>query len=596
MHEHKNNQLYRMRHSLSHILAAAVKELYPQVQLGIGPPVDTGFYYDFIFPEAVSADTLLPKLEAKMKELVKQKIKFERFEMPGAEALKKLEDANEPYKVELCREYIAAGENISFYRSGNFTDMCEGPHIESTDEIPKASFALDSVAGAYWRGDENNVMMTRIYGLAFSTAEELETFKKRRALAMERDHRKLGKQMQIFHLADEVGKGLPLWLPNGTVLRNELEKLAQEAEFRYGYKRVATPHITRGTLYEISGHLLHYKDSMYPAMVLDDEEYYLKPMNCPHHHMIYREIVRSYRDLPLRLAEYGSVYRYEKSGELAGLLRVRGMTMNDAHIYTTIEQVREEALRVMELHKYYYDLFGLENYWLRLSVHDLAKDKFVDNAEQWDHTVGLLREVLKEVGIPFKEVPGEAAFYGPKVDFQVTNVVGREETASTNQLDFTSAQRFNLTYVDHEGHEQRPYIIHRAPLGTHERFISFLIEHYGGAFPTWLAPVQVVIVPVAPAMFDYAFKLRDELFSRMIRVEVDDSGDSFNKKIRNAATSKTPNVLVVGQREAQENKVTHRRYGVTEQASLPFAEFLSWIQDEIRERRNSKPSNPLDKA
>ncbi len=591
----ENDHLYRARHSLSHLLASAVKELYPQAQLGIGPPVDTGFYYDFVFPEPVAADTLLPALESKMKDLVKRKIKFERFELPGDEALKKLQAANEPYKVELCREYIAAGEAISFYRSGDFTDMCEGPHIETTGEIPKNSFALDTLAGAYWRGDEKNVMMTRIYGLAFDTAEELELFKKRRALAMERDHRKLGKQMQIFHIAEEVGKGLPLWLPNGTVLRDELEKLAQEAEFRYGYKRVATPHITRGLLYEISGHLEHYKESMYPPMMLDDEAYYMKPMNCPHHHMIYREIVRSYRDLPLRLAEYGSVYRYEKSGELAGLLRVRGMTMNDAHLYVTADQVREETRKVMELHKYYYDLFGLENYWLRLSVHDLAKDKFVDNIASWEQTVGILREVLKELGIPYSEVAGEAAFYGPKVDFQVTNVVGREETASTNQLDFTSAERFDLTYIDHEGHQQRPYIIHRAPLGTHERFISFLIEHYGGAFPTWLAPVQVVIVPVAPALFDFAYKLRDQLLALMIRVEVDDSGDSFNKKIRNAATSKAPNVLIVGQREAQEDKVTHRRYGVTEQTTLPFAEFLSWIQDEIRLRRNSKPVNPLDK-
>jgi len=595
MNSPEHSQLYKMRHSLSHILASAVKELYPQAQLGIGPPVDNGFYYDFLFPEPISADDL-PKIEKKMKHLLKQHLAFERFELPGDEALKKLEEENEPYKVEMCKEYLEAGETISFYKSGNFTDMCEGPHIKSTDEIPKGCFEVDSLAGAYWRGDENNVMMTRIYALAFESKEELDRYKKMRALALERDHRKLGKQMEIFTIVDEVGKGLPLWLPNGAVLRQELEQLAREAEFRYGYKPVATPHITRGRLYEISGHLKHYADAMYPPMELDNEDYYMKPMNCPHHHMIYREIVRSYRDLPLRLTEYGSVYRFEKSGELAGLLRVRGMTMNDAHLYVTEEQVREEAFKVMELHKYYYDLFGLDNYWLRLSVHDLAKDKFVDNIELWDRTVAIMRDVLKQTGLPYTEVAGEAAFYGPKADFQVTNVVGREETASTNQLDFTSSQRFNLTYIDQNGEEKHPYIIHRAPLGTHERFVSFLIEHYGGAFPTWLAPVQVIVVPVAPEMFDYAFKLRDELREKFVRVEVDDTHDSFNKKIRNAATSKAPNVLIVGQREAQEQQVTHRRYGVKEQQTMPFGEFVAWLEDEIRLRRNSKPVNPLEKA
>ena len=593
MSQEEHNQLYKMRHSLSHVLAAAVKELYPEVQLGIGPPVDNGFYYDFVFPQPISADDL-PAIEKKMKHLVKQNTAFERFEKPGDEALETLKKENEPYKVEMCQEYLAAGEAISFYRSGNFVDMCEGPHIENTREIPKGSFELDALAGAYWRGDEKNIMMTRIYGLAFESPDDLKTYKKKRALAAERDHRKLGKQLQIFHIAEEVGKGLPLWLPNGAVLRQELEKLVREAEFRYGYKPVATPHITRGKLYEISGHLEHYKDVMYPPMVLDDEEYYMKPMNCPHHHMIYREIVRSYRDLPLRLTEYGSVYRYEKSGELAGLLRVRGMTMNDAHIYVGEDKVHEETYKVMELHKYYYDFFGLENYWLRLSVHDLAKDKFVDNVEFWDRTVKIMREVLSQTGLPYTEVAGEAAFYGPKADFQVTNVVGREETASTNQLDFTSSQRFNLTFIDKDGQEKNPYIIHRAPLGTHERFISFLIEHYGGAFPTWLAPEQVIVVPVAPEMFDYAFKLRDELHNNYIRVEVDDSHDSFNKKIRKAATSKMPNVLIVGQREAQEEKVTHRRYGVKEQTTMPFAEFLTWIGEEIAQRRNTKPINPLD--
>jgi len=595
MAKQPNEQLYKVRHSLSHVLAAAVKELYPEAQLGIGPPVDTGFYYDFVFPTPISAEDL-PKIEKKMKHLVKQNIVFERYELPGEEALKKLNDAHEPFKVEMCNEYLAAGEAISFYKSGAFTDMCEGPHIVNTNEIPKNAFELDSVAGAYWRGDEKNIMMTRIYGLAFDSKEELDAFKKRRELAQERDHRKLGKQLQIFTIADEIGKGLPLWLPNGGVLRHELEKLAYEAEFKHGYKQVNTPHITRGQLYEISGHLKHYNESMNPPMHFDDEDYYMKPMNCPHHHLIYREIVRSYRDLPLRLTEYGSGYRYEKSGELAGLLRVRGMTMNDAHIYTDEANLSRELLKVMELHKYYYELFGLDDFWMRLSIHDVNKDKFVDNVELWEHTIGLMRSMLKDFGMDYEEVAGEAAFYGPKIDFQITNVIGREETASTNQLDFTSAQRFNLTYIDRDGKEQRPYIIHRAPLGTHERFISFLIEHYGGAFPTWLAPVQALIVPVAPELNEYAAKLRDELFAKMIRVELDDSADSFNKKIRNAATSKTPNVLIVGRREAEEGQITHRRYGVQDQQTMPFAQFVAWIEDEIKYRRNSRPLNPLDKA
>ena len=593
MQQQKNDELYRIRHSLSHMLAAAVTELFPDVKLGIGPPVDTGFYYDFVFPEPISAEDL-KAIEKKMKHFVKRNLAFERFELPAQEALQKLEDDGEIYKAELAREYIEAGETISFYRSGDFTDMCEGPHVQTTKSIPKGAFELDTIAGAYWRGDENNVMMTRIYGLAFASREDLDNFKKRRALAMERDHRKLGRELQIFHIAEEVGKGLPLWLPNGGVLRRELEKLAYEFEFRQGYKFVYTPHISRGRLYEISGHLEHYKDSMYPPMEMDNENYYMKPMNCPHHHLIYRQVARSYRDLPLRLSEYGSVYRFEKSGELAGLLRVRGMTMNDAHIYTDEEHVVEECIQVMLLHKQYYDLFGLHNYWTRLSTHDIEKDKFVDNANLWEHAIKIMRHVLNEIELPYEEVSGEAAFYGPKIDFQVSNVIGREETASTNQLDFTSGQRFHLVYIDRDGKECTPYIIHRAPLGTHERFISFLIEHYGGAFPTWLAPIQVRIVPVAPELYDYAESLRAQLHEMFVRVEVDDSTDSLNKKIRNAATAKIPNVLIVGGREKENEAITHRRYGVEKQETVPFAEFKDWISAEILQRRNSKPINPLD--
>ena len=586
-----SEELYKIRHSLAHVLAQAVQSFYPDVKLGIGPPISTGFYYDFVFSEPITEEDL-KKIEKKMKHILKSKQVFERFELGGEEAIKFLEERGESYKVELCQEFIDAGEAISFYENGPFVDMCEGPHVEKVREIPKA-FKLDSIAGAYWRGDEKNIMMTRIYGLAFETREELQMFEKRRKLAMERDHRKLGKQLNYFTITDEIGKGLPLWLPNGAAIRDSLEDFARETEFRYGDERVHTPHITRGELYHISGHLPYYKDSMYPPMVLEDEEYYLKPMNCPHHHLIFRSVVQSYRELPLRLAEYGQVYRFERSGELAGLLRVRGMSMNDAHIYTDEANLRQELVNVMEMHKYYYDLFGLENYWVRLSVHDPDNDKFVENVDEWEKSVAYLRQILTELEIPFEEVPGEAAFYGPKIDFQVSNVLGREETASTNQLDFTSGHRFGLEYTNPEGGKSVPYIIHRAPLGTHERFISFLIEHYGGAFPTWMAPKQVRILPVASEYFEYAEQLRAELHSKMVRVEVDNSTDTFGKKIRNGAVDKIPNLLIVGEDERSTNTVSHRRYGQREQNTLPFAEFVSWIQDEIRERRSSQPANPF---
>ena len=589
-----NSTIYKIRHSLAHVMAQAVQSFYPDVKLGIGPPIQTGFYYDFVFSEPIAHEDL-KKIEKKMKHIIKQNQKFGVFELPGDEAIKYLEERGEEYKVEMCKEFIDEGETITFWENGPFVDMCEGPHVEKTKDIPLGAFSLDTIAGAYWRGSEDNIMMTRIYGLAFETKEELETYKKRRKLAQERDHHKLGKELKYFTIADEVGKGLPLWLPNGMAIRESLEQLAKDTEFKYGYKRVATPHLTQSALYHTSGHLPYYAESMYPPMILDEnEEYYLKPMNCPHHHIIAKQLIQSYRDLPLRLAEYGQVYRFERSGELAGLLRVRGMSMNDAHIYCDESHLREELIAVMELHKYYYDLFGLSNYWVRLSVHDNDSGKFVSNAGEWDKTVGYLREILTDIGLPFEEEAGEAAFYGPKIDFQVSNVLGREETASTNQLDFTSGLRFGLEYADSEGNPQIPYIIHRAPLGTHERFISFLIEHYGGAFPTWLAPIQALVIPVAQNFYEYAEKVRTELFGNMIRAEVDLSTDSLNKKIRRGTVQKIPNILIVGEKEQTDGGVTLRRYGIKEQQSMSMEEFITWITEEISERRNSHPTNPLD--
>ncbi|MCK6513201.1 threonine--tRNA ligase [Myxococcota bacterium] len=594
----KNSQLYKYRHSLAHVMAQAVLSYFADakqgdVKLGIGPPIDTGFYYDFMLPRPLEAEDL-KEIEQRMKKIIKEKQTFERFVLPAQKAVEFLQQRGEEYKLELVKEFIEQGEEISFYTNGPFTDMCEGPHVEKTSDLPFKAFKLDSIAGAYWRGDEKNVMMTRIYGLAFETPEELVLFEKRRKLAQERDHRKLGRELDLFTISEDVGKGLPLWMPKGTAIRDSLEQLARETEFAYGYDRVATPHITQSKLYHISGHLPYYKDSMYPPMILDDEEYYLKPMNCPHHHTICKALIRSYRDLPLRLAEYGQVYRFERSGELAGLLRVRGMYMNDAHLYCDESHVRDELKKVMEMHKYYYDLFGLSNYWVRLSVHDQNKDKFVDNFDEWDKTVNLLRGVLQEIGIDYEEVAGEAAFYGPKIDFQVSNVVGREETASTNQLDFTSGPRFQLEYTGPDGQTRYPYIIHRAPLGTHERFISFLIEHYGGAFPTWLAPIQARVIPVAPEFFDYADKVRARLRQNSVRAEADLSNDSFSKKIRNGTVQKIPNLLIVGGNERDKEDVTLRRYGQKEQETFGVEAFAAWIADEIRLRRNSHPANPLE--
>ena len=568
-----DDPLYRRRHSLAHVLAQAVLELRPGTRLGFGPPVEHGFYYDFLF-DAPFEDSELREVEKRMRRILKQGARFERSDLPLEAAVRHLEQRGQPFKAEYARDLAArAGvERISFYSSGDFEDMCEGPHVNSTREIPQDCFQLDSVAGAYWRGSEANPMMTRIYGLAFTDAAALKDFVAKRALARERDHRKLGQELDLFVVSDEIGRGLPLWLPAGTVLRDELEAMARETEFRAGYQRVVTPHIAKGSLYVRSGHLPYYQESMFPPMQLEEEEpYYLKPMNCPHHHQIYAARPHSYRDLPLRLAEYGDVYRYEKSGQLAGLLRVRGMSMNDAHIYCTLEQVREEFAAVIGLHKRYYDLFRLENFWLRLSLHAADKEKFVSAEERWLFAEGLVRDVLRDLGLPFEERVGEAAFYGPKIDYQVTNVVGREETASTGQLDFVSAERFDLEYVAADGSRPRPWIIHRAPLGTHERFIAFLLEHLGGVFPTWMAPVQVVLVPVAPAFFDYGRRLRAALHDDLFRVELDDSDDSMGKKIRNAAQRKVPNIFVLGQKEVDSDSVTWRRRGhESQQPSLGF--------------------------
>ncbi len=583
--QNTKSNLYKIRHSLAHILAQAVLEIRPNAKLGFGPPIDSGFYYDFDLDEPLSAEDL-PKLEKRMRHIIKTGQVFEREELDQTEIIKRLSKDNQSYKIEQVEDLSLNNEPLSLYHNGPFWDLCEGPHVKKTSDIPKNCFTLETLAGAYWKGSEKNNMMQRVYGLAFETVDELNKYQEKRRLAMERDHRKLNRKQNYYTISDEVGKGLPLWLPKGTVIREELEKLAKETEFLGGYKRVSTPHITREELLHTSGHLPYYKESMFPPMEMEGERLFLKPMNCPHHHMIFKAQPRSYRDLPLRLAEYGTCYRYEQSGELAGLLRVRCMTMNDAHIYCTPEQAKEEFIKVMNLHKDYYKLFGLRDFWMRLSLAEENAGKFVDEPELWKKAEKLVTEAMDEVGIPYEAVRGEAAFYGPKIDFQVTNVVGREETASTNQLDLVIGKRFGLSYIASDNEEHTPIIIHRAPLGTHERFVAFLIEHYGGAFPTWLAPLQVRVIPVASAFNEYANSLNENMYSSFIRTEIDDSHDSFSKKIRSAAITKIPNLLIVGENEQANKTVTWQRYGSKERQTLAIDTFLNLIQKEILQRKD----------
>lgn len=600
--ENSSSDLYKIRHSLAHIMAEAVLEMRPGSTLGFGPPIADGFYYDFILSAPITEEDF-PEIEKRMKRIIKRGQTFEREELPRDEALRRLDEMGEPYKKEYAQELFQKQglETLTFYRTGPFLDMCEGPHVENTRQIPLGAFKLRRVAGAYWRGDSRNVMMTRLYAWAYSSKEELEAHVRAYHEAQARDHKKLGRELEIFHIDDEVGRGLPLWLPHGAVIREELEKLAKELEFKAGYQRVVTPHIAKADLYYKTGHLPYYAEHMYPFMEIhekgeDDKEgiretYALKPMNCPHHHRIFASRKRSYRELPLRLAEYGTVYRYEDSGALSGLLRVRGMTMNDAHIYCTEEQIRSEFLAVMEMHRQVYQILGLENYYLRFSTWDpedpKGKEKYVDNPGAWDRTQALVEAAMKESGLPYVEGKGEAAFYGPKIDMQFKTVTGREETASTNQLDFAVPERMGLSYLGPDNQEHRPYIIHRAPLGTHERFIAFLIEHYGGAFPTWLAPVQTRIVTVADRFNEYGEKIVAELRNEFVRAELDTSHETVPKKIRNAVTQKIPNILVIGEREQEAGTVTLRRYGSTEQETLPVAEFKSRILEAIKTRARS---------
>ena len=604
--QNERDELYRIRHSLAHVLAQAVLEIREGSTLGFGPPIKDGFYYDFTLTTPLT-EADFPEIERRMRRILKKGQRFYQEELPVTQALARIDEMQEPYKREYAEELCEKQnlQSLSFYRNGPFVDMCEGPHVDTTKEIPRDAFKLRSVAGAYWRGDSNNVMMTRIYAWAFESKEELDAYVAAFELAQERDHKRLGRQLEIFALDNEVGRGLPLWLPNGTVIRDELEKLAQELEFKYGYQRVATPHIAKQELFYRTGHLPYYADDMFPPMELietDDQEqtvkesYILKPMNCPHHHKIFAALPRSYRDLPLRLAEYGHVYRFEESGAVSGLVRVRGMCMNDAHIYCTEDQIKSEYRKVISLYDEAYRILGLESYYLRLSKWDpedpKRKEKYVDNREAWASSERMLHEILDEMELDYTAVRGEAAFYGPKIDVQFPTVTGREESVSTVQLDFAIPARMDLSYTGADGQEHVPYCIHRAPLSTHERMVAYLIEHFGGAFPTWLSPVQVQVLTVSNQFDEYAQKLVDELRGSFVRAELGSSSDTMSKKIRAGTVKKIPNLLVVGERERDSGQVTLRRYGVREQTTMPFDVFKEAIIRTIanRESEFSLPS------
>ena len=596
-----NYPIESRRHSAAHVMAAAIKNLFPEAKFGVGPVIENGFYYDIDIGRPVSPEDV-KAIEKEMKKIVSQNPAFVREELAIDEAIKLFQELGQTYKLELLNDLKTKGTtkvsaeesqdidpqnagSVSLYRTGEFVDLCRGPHVTEAKEI--GVWKLHKIAGAYWRGKESNPQMQRIYGLCFETKEEIAEYEAMMAEAEKRDHRKLGQELELFYIDEMVGKGLVLWLPKGAAVRQQVENLAMEMENQYGYERVITPHIAKEELFLTSGHLPYYKEDMYQPMVMDDGTYYLKAMNCPHHHIIYRHKPRSYRELPVRLAEYGTVYRNERSGTLAGLLRVRALAMNDAHIDCRKDQIKDEFKRVMELTLSYFKIFGLENYWFRLSKWSPEHlDKYINEPENWEYSQNVLREVLLEMDVPFKEVENEAAFYGPKVDVMFKSVIGREETMSTIQLDFIAKKRFGLQYTGDQGEKNGEiFVIHRAPLSTHERFMAFLIEHYAGIFPLWLAPVQIAILPVADRHVEYAKTLAKELETLGLRVSVDDSSESVGKKIRNAEKQKYPRMLVVGDREADGGALTVRVHGEADQQEMDKEKFIQETLSQITSRQ-----------
>ena len=573
-------------HSTAHLMAEAVESMYPGVKFWVGPAIDKGFYYDMDLGDKQLTEDDLVVLEKKMSELSKQNNVYQRKAISKADAVKYFTEKGDEYKLDLLSN-LTDGE-ITLYTQGAFTDLCRGPHIPNTGFIK--AIKLTNVAGAYWKGDEKNKQLTRVYGVSFPAQKELDEYLLMLEEAKKRDHRKLGKELSIFTMDDDVGQGLPLWMPNGTIIIEELEKLAKETEKVAGYKRVVTPHIAKENMYLISGHLPYYADSMFPPMELDGTKYYLKPMNCPHHHKIFDAEHKSYKDLPYRIAEYGTCYRYEQSGELFGLMRVRCLHMNDAHIYCSKEQFADEFRAVNDMYIKYFKIFGVDKYVMRLSLHAPSKlgQKYVDEPELWNETETMVRNVLIESNIPYIEVQDEAAFYGPKIDVQIWSAIGREFTLATNQVDFNSGNKYKLSYTSQHNTPEVPLIIHRAPLGTHERFIGFLLEHYAGKFPAWLAPLQVKILPISDKFMDYANTILETLKKSDIRVEIDDRQEKIGKKIRDTELLKVPYMLVVGEKEMNERKVSVRRQGKGDLGIKGLEEFVIDLVEEIKERRGEE--------
>lgn len=580
-----NDYLDQLRHSAAHLLCAAVLDLYPKAKPTIGPSIENGFYYDFDFGKQKISEENLKKIEKKMEQLVRSWSSFEKQEVTPAQAKKKFTD--NPYKTELIEEFSGEDKQLTFYKSGDFVDLCRGGHIENPSKELR-HFKLLSIAGAYWRGSEKNQMLTRIYGTAWPTKDELEKYLWQLEEAKKRDHRKLGQELDLFTINSEmIGPGLAIWLPKGAVLKEELEKLGKEVEFKEGYQRVSTPHIAKEILFKTSGHLPYYAADMYPPMQMVEGNYYLKPMNCPHMYMAYKAKPHTYKEFPIRYAEFGTVYRNEDSGTLFGIMRVRGLTQNDAHIFCSEDQVIEELKRVMQMHAFYYDLFEIKDYYIELALPDLKnkKDKYFDDPKAWAKAVEMLRNAAKESGVNYIEKEGEAAFYGPKFDFNVKSAIGREFGASTNQLDFMAGERFKLTYTDSDGKEKIvPYIIHRAPLGSDERFIGFLIEHFGGAFPVWMAPVQVAVLPINDAVVEYAKQIEEKLKKEFIRVELDSRSETLQSKIRDAQLQKVPYMLIIGKREEENKTISVRLRSGEDLGGVSLDEFLGRIKANIEAR------------
>jgi threonyl-tRNA synthetase len=591
---YEDSQLYKIRHSAAHVMAQAVMEMFPDGKVTIGPPVENGFYYDFDLPRNLTPEDL-EAIEKRMRQIVQGKHEFKKTVVSAEEAKKIF--ADQPYKLELIEGLEKGGTDeysnplkekpeISIYQQDTFVDLCRGPHVASTKEIKQDAFKLMSIAGAYWRGDEKNKMLQRVYGTAWESKDQLKEYLNQLEEAKKRDHRKLGKDLEIFIFDEEVGPGLPLWLPNGGIIIEELEKLAKEMEDKAGYSRVKSPHLTKEDLFIRSGHLPYYAESMYPPMELEGVKYYIKPMNCPMHHKIFGSKQRSYRDLPVRLAEYGTCYRYEKSGELFGLMRVRSMQMNDAHIYCSEEQFEQEFMGVIDLYHKYFEIFNIDKYVMRFSLHGkqgLGK-KYVDNERLWLKTEDMVRRAMTNGNVPFVEQQDEAAFYGPKIDVQIWSVIGREFSLATNQVDFAVPERFDLKFVNKEGGEDVPLCIHRAPLSTHERLVGFLLEHYAGNFPVWLCPEQVRVIPITDGQNDYALQIEKELRAQGIRVSADLSAQRMNAKIRGAQLMKVPYMLVVGDNEMKAGQVSLRGRDGSQENNIPLSEFAARAKDRIARR------------